>query len=35
MYILQRELDSIGTAEDLKAIRSQYAKMLRDEMEMP
>lgn len=35
MYILQRELDSIGADEDLKAIRSQYAKMLRDEMEMP
>lgn len=35
MYILQRELDVIETPEGLKTLRSQYAKMLRDEMEMP
>jgi len=35
MYILQRELDVIETDEGLKTVRNQYAKMLRDEMEMP
>lgn len=35
MYILQRELDVVETDEGLKTVRSQYAKMLRDEMEMP
>lgn len=35
MYILQRELDVVETDEGLKIVRCQYAKMLRDEMEMP
>ena len=35
MYILKRELDIVETDEGLKTVRSQYAKMLRDEMEMP
>jgi hypothetical protein len=35
MYILQQELDSVQDSEEIKTIRGHYAKMLRDEMEMP
>ncbi|AFZ11986.1 hypothetical protein Cri9333_1073 [Crinalium epipsammum PCC 9333] len=38
MYILQQDLQGLDEAkagEDLKTIRSQYTKMLRDEVEMP